>query len=583
MPTVGVPREALFQALGQRYTEEAFDELCFEFGLELDEVVREVDDATGLEVVTYKIEIGANRYDLLCLEGLVRNLLIFQGQLALPRYQALKPTQGQPQKLIIDGSTQSIRPFCVAATLRNVTFTQTNYDSFIDLQDKLHQNLARKRSLVAIGTHDLDTIKGPFRYQAQAPQDIKFVPLNQTRVYNAAELMELYSTDSHLKQYLPLIRDSPVYPVIYDANGVVLSMPPIINGNHSKLTLKTKNVFIECTGTDLTKTKIVLDTIVSLFSQYCSQPFAIEAAEVVDVQGQATLYPTLEYRKEIIERTKVNGLVGVEFTSAEIAKLLNKMCLKSQALNEDKISVEIPPTRHDVLHACDIYEDVAIAYGYNNIVKTIPKAMTIAQQLPINKLTDQLREQVAQSGFTEALTFSLCSRDDVSTKLRKDIKDIPAVHISNPKTLEFQVVRTTLLSGLLKTISANKNLPLPLKLFEISDVVVKDGSKDVGARNQRKLCAVNYNKSPGFESVHGLLDRVMQLLEVPPVQDKSQSSAGYFIRGVDDPTFFPGRCAEIVAYGVSVGKVGVLHPETIGKFDLGLPCAALEINIEPFL
>ena len=99
----------------------------------------------------------------------------------------------------------------------------------------------------------------------------------------------------------------------------------------------------------------------------------------------------------------------------------------------------IPPTRHDILHACDIYEDVAIAYGYNNIAKTIPKTMTIARQLPLNKLTDQLRAEVAQSGFTEALTFSLCSRDDVATKLRKNIKDIQAVHISNPKTLEFQV------------------------------------------------------------------------------------------------------------------------------------------------
>lgn len=59
--------------------------------------------------------------------------------------------------------------------------------------------------------------------------------------------------DSHLKQYLPIIRDSPVYPVIRDADGVVLSMPPIINGHHSRITLDTRNVFIECTATDLTK------------------------------------------------------------------------------------------------------------------------------------------------------------------------------------------------------------------------------------------------------------------------------------------------------------------------------------------
>ena len=172
----------------------------------------------------------------------------------------------------------------------------------------------------------------------------------------------------------------------------------------------------------------------------------------------------------------------------------------------------IPPTRHDVLHPVDIYEDVAIAYGYNNLVKTIPKTMTIATQQPINKLTDQLREQIAQAGFTEALTFSLCSRDDISSKLRKPEMPEQSVHIANPKTLEFQVARTTLLPGLLKTVQANLKMPLPMKLFEISDVVLKDQGKDVGAKNQRRLCALNYNKNPGFETVHGLLDRIMQLV-----------------------------------------------------------------------
>ena len=74
----------------------------------------------------------------------------------------------------------------------------------------------------------------------------------------------LLQTDSHLKAYLPIIRDSPVYPLIYDSNDVVLSMPPIINGDHSKISLDTTNVFIECTGKDLTKTKIVLDTMVTM-------------------------------------------------------------------------------------------------------------------------------------------------------------------------------------------------------------------------------------------------------------------------------------------------------------------------------
>ena len=53
--------------------------------------------------------------------------------------------------------------------------------------------------------------------------------------------------------------------------------------------------------------------------------------------------------------------------------------------------------------------------------------------------------------------------------------------------------------------------------------------------------------------------------------------------GVDDDTFFPGRCAEVVAFGKSVGKLGVLHPDTLAKFDLALPVAAVEINLQHFL
>lgn len=145
--------------------------------------------------------------------------------------------------------TYAIRPFVVGAVLRNITFTPSSYASFIELQDKLHQNLCRKRTLAAIGTHDLDTIQGPFFYDALPPENIRFKALNQSKVYNAVELMALYSvtnwllvrarrlcmiavsqTDSHLRHYLHIVKDSPVYPVIKDKNGVVLSMPPIING-----------------------------------------------------------------------------------------------------------------------------------------------------------------------------------------------------------------------------------------------------------------------------------------------------------------------------------------------------------------
>ncbi|XP_078023449.1 phenylalanine--tRNA ligase beta subunit [Epinephelus lanceolatus] len=589
MPTVGVKRDLLFTALGRTYTDEEFDELCFEFGLELDEITSEKEiisreqgdtKASGAsDVILYKIDVPANRYDLLCLEGLVRGLQVFKNKLEAPRYRRVSPVSGKLQRLIITKETAAVRPHAVAAVLRNITFTQERYDSFIELQEKLHQNICRKRSLVAIGTHDLDTISGPFTYTAKPPGDICFKPLNQTKDYTATELMSLYKADSHLKHYLHIIEDKPVYPVIYDSNGIVLSMPPIINGDHTKISIQTKNVFIECTATDLTKAKIVLDMMVTMFSEYCSQPFTVEEAEVVYPDGKTIKYPELAYRTEKLNGEFVNRKVGINESTEKIAQLLTKMCLRSKATGVgDEIEVEIPPTRPDVIHACDIMEDAAMAYGFNNITRTTPRTYTVASQFPLNKLTELLRQDLAAAGFTEALNFALCSIEDVADKLGKKISETRAVHISNPKTAEFQVARTTLLPGLLKTIAANRKMPLPLKLFEISDVVLKDENKDVGARNSRRFCAVYYNKSPGFEVIHGLMDRVMQLLEVKPARGD-----GYHIQAADDSTFFPGRCAEIFVRGKSVGRLGVLHPDVINRFELTMPCSAVEMDIEPFL
>uniref|UniRef100_U5EXX1 Phenylalanine--tRNA ligase beta subunit n=1 Tax=Corethrella appendiculata TaxID=1370023 RepID=U5EXX1_9DIPT len=591
MPTIGIKRDLLFDALGKTYTDDEFQKLCFDFGLELDEVTTEKQMLTkeqgeveaakdASEEIIYRIDIPANRYDLLCLEGLVMGLKVFLGQIEPPKFAKVSPANGvKAQTLTLTESTGLIRPFAVAAVLRDIEFTKDSYNSFIDLQDKLHQNICRKRTLVAIGTHDLDTIQGPFVYDAKPPEEIRFKPLNQDKEMTAVELMSFYSTHAQLKQYLPIIRDSPVYPVIYDANGVVLSMPPIINGDHSKITLQTKNVFIECTATDLTKAKIVLDTLVCLFSTHCKRKFTVEYCQVVSANGQSVQYPELAYRNENISTKKANAYVGIDEETNEIASMLSRMYLKTKIDKDgDNLIVEIPPTRHDVIHACDIYEDVAIAFGYNKIPKSLPPTQHIARQYPLNKLTEQLREQIAQAGFTEALTFTLCSRDDLGVKLNKKIEEIPAVHVSNPKTLEFQVVRTTLISGLLKTLSANRKMPLPLKLFEVSDVVLAEEETEVGAKNERRVCAVNCNKTGGFEVVHGLLDRVMQLLEVP-----WNKESGYYLEALDDSAYFPGRCASILWKGKSIGKIGLLHPSVLQAYELTNPCSAVEFNIEHFV
>lgn len=198
MPTINVDRDYLFQQLEKTYTKQEFEQVCFEFGIELEEETSELimaskeigeSKAKGLsDKPIYRIDIPANRIDLLCPEGLTRALRVYLGLMAPPEYK----TVPGPVQLIVKPETAQIRPFVVAAVLRDITFTQASYASFIELQEKLHANICRKRTLVAIGTHDLDTIQGPFRYEAVVPEKIKFVPLNQNKEMNGRELMEFY-------------------------------------------------------------------------------------------------------------------------------------------------------------------------------------------------------------------------------------------------------------------------------------------------------------------------------------------------------------------------------------------------------
>ncbi|KAG0477626.1 hypothetical protein HPP92_012345 [Vanilla planifolia] len=208
MPTVSVGRDRFFQVLGRSFIQEEFEDLCFEFGIELDDVTTEKEiirkethlEAEGVgegdEEVIYKIEVVANRYDLLCLEGIARALRIFIGKENIPIYRCRDTPFLSMLQMNVCEATKEIRPYVVCAVLRGISFDKANYSSFIDLQDKLHQNICRKRSIVAIGTHDLDTIEGPFTYEAKS--------------FRADELVEFYRSDLKLKKFLHIIENSPV-------------------------------------------------------------------------------------------------------------------------------------------------------------------------------------------------------------------------------------------------------------------------------------------------------------------------------------------------------------------------------------
>lgn len=217
----------------------------------------------------------------------------------------------------------------------------------------------------------------------------------------------------------------------------------------------------------------------------------------------------------------------------------------------DQLVVDVPPTRPDILHECDVMEDAAVAYGFNNITKTFPRANTIGRPLPLNKLADIVRRECAQAGWVEVLPYILCAHAENFSHLNQPDPGNLAIALSNPKTVEYQVVRTTLLPGLLKTLRENKSLALPVRIFEVSDVAVQDPTAERKARNLRRVAGLWSNKTAGFEVVHGLLDRVMQILGVAFIERKeSAAKTGYYIQETQSASRSPlsgstpwGQCA----------------------------------------
>jgi len=162
-----------------------------------------------------------------------------------------------------------------------------------------------------------------------------------------------------------------------------------------------------------------------------------------------------------------------------------------------------------------------------------------------------------------------------------------AVTLGNSSSAGFELVRTSLLPGLLKTLESNKAQQLPVCLFEVGDVVIQEPTREVGCKNVRRVAALHANTKSQFAIIHGALDQLMYSLGFEPEHEKTTTSKRRTFTLVpgEDPTFFPGMQANVVVDGIVIGVMGELHPAVLSNegFNVNLPTSAFEINMEPFM
>jgi phenylalanyl-tRNA synthetase beta chain len=229
-----------------------------------------------------------------------------------------------------------------------------------------------------------------------------------------------------------------------------------------------------------------------------------------------------------------------EWTFVTPAEEMKTLCTKVQLgppellENDTVLEVTVPPTHSDILHAVDIAEDIGIAFGYNNIRRKVPMTCTVGGEFPLDQIGDLLREEIALVGYTGSfVTRSLqYSRQLYGPPTPRGLR-LPCL-LPTRQNVEYQVVRTTMFPGLLKTLQHNKasSFTAGFKLFESSDVVLANvhscvvAETIVGAKNARRVCAVYAGPMSGFEIIHGLINRIMPLTEVAP--DSAMADEGKF-------------------------------------------------------
>ncbi|GAW80818.1 phenylalanyl-tRNA synthetase beta chain [Plasmodium gonderi] len=612
MPTISVHEEDLIEKLGEKIEEEKLNNICFEFGIEIDDVEYKN------EKKIYKIEVPANRYDLVCAEGLCRALKNFMGKYEKIKYNLLTNSEDACMKenhyMNVNKSVDERRGYVVSSVLKNIKINESIYNNIIELQEKLHHNLGKRRTVLAIGIHDYDKIKFPVEYKFEEKSKINFIPLNESENLNGTNLIKFYKDNINLKSYLKIISDFEKYPIIVDAENKILSLPPIINCDHTKITYGTTNLFIECTAIDKKKAEIAVNIICSMLSEYCTPKYSIHSFLVLYDKnhnlenGNRYLYPIFKNKTLTCKIDYVKKLSGIsDLTVKDVGPLLQKMMIETKVIDNTTFIVDVPFYRSDIMHCCDIIEDIAIAYGYGNIKA---ENVVFSKKNSLNACSELFRNALVECAYTEVMTNALLSkRENYEFMLRKhkeyndekiNVEEYnplaPPVQILNSKTSEYEIVRTSLIVNLLKFVSANKHRELPLRFFEIGDISYTTCNKtDTNAVNKRYLSIIFADKfTAGMEEAHGMLETILkefQLFSDYKIEEKKKenisirSDVFYKLVQKEDPSYLNERVVDIVLFphNLKFGILGIIHPKVLENFSIDIPVSVVEINIETIM
>jgi phenylalanyl-tRNA synthetase beta chain len=506
------------------------------------------------------IEIFPNRPDLLSFQGFTRAILSFLGKTKGIKNYSSKPSE-KDYRVIIDKSVKKVRPFTACAVVKKLNLNEERIKDIIDIQEKLHGSYGRNRKKLAIGIYPLEAIKLPITYLAKKPEDIKFQPLDFPKEINGRQILIQHPTG---REYGNLLKDAEVFPIFQDASGEILSMPPIINSEKTgKITEKTKDIFIECSGFHPEYLHKTLNMIVCALADMGGEIYSME---IQDKTESRKISPILEPERLEFSQDYINKNLGLNLNESQIKNYLAQMGIGLEKQKQKTIAL-IPAYRTDILHEIDLVEEIAIAYGYDKFVPEIPRISTIGEEDNLAIIKRKISDALIGLRLLEVSTYHLSTKETQFKKMGfKEFLD-KIIEVEDSKT-ENNILRNSLLANSIKILSENSDVSYPQKIFEIGKVFEHDESQETQIKESEKLCISLCSEKSNFTEIKKILDYLTKALNME-----------YEIKETAHPSFIEGRTGEIILKKEPIGVIGEISPAVLKNNKIKMPVASLELDI----
>jgi len=543
MPVINFSYSDLCDLMGDEVPRETIQERLPMLGAELKDAESSSDELS--------FEFFPDRPDLYSVEGIARALKAFLGH---EKEMRTYTTEDSDVALNVDPSVNEVRPHIWSGLVEGVTITDPLIKSMMDLQEKLHLTLGRNRRKVAIGIHDYRTVRPPFTYKAVKPNEMSFIPLQGHSSMTPAEILTDHEKG---RAYAFVLEGKERYPMIVDIHGEVLSFPPIINGITTAITEDTKDIFVDCTGTDISAVTQAVNILVTALADRGASVKTV----AIHRDGKVLRAPDLSPKEWTLDPDHVNRWLGTSLSVDEMIDCLGKTGHGAVRAGT-QIRAFVPPYRGDVLHPVDLAEDVAIGYGFEKFGQALPKRATFASEDDLIAFGREVKGVLIGLGYFEVVTLSLSNpREQAIATVRGS--EAKAVALMNPVSEDHVLVRTSLLPSLMAILRKNKHRELPQRLFEVGDVVL-------GLKNTTHLAGVTAHAKASFTEVKSVAQSVLAALGLDAD-----------VESMEHPTFLKGRCASLSSGDERhLGVFGEVSPEALEVFELRHPTGAFELDLE---